>query len=97
MQEGGDGASGGFRRRSLSPDGVLNGLCGVMEGGPSGEVRDIEQEHGAKTPAEKLFSLRFVSCLACAHARVHVRACASVCAHTHSHLTLEVGEGLAER
>ncbi len=62
MQEGGNGASGGFRRRSLSPDGVLNGLCGVMEGGPSGEVRNIEQEQGAKAPAEKLFSLRFVSC-----------------------------------
>jgi hypothetical protein len=84
MQEGGNGASGGFRSRSLSPgfrsrslspNAVLNGLCGGMEGGPPGEVRDMTQEQagkqGARAPAENLFSLRFV---------LSMRPCKSACA-----------------
>ena len=77
MQECGNGASAsdsdGIRRRSLSPNGVLNGLWGIQEGRPSGEVRDNKQEQVARAPAEKLFSLRFVLSMrpsTCACARV---------------------------
>ena len=82
MEEGGNGASG-------APDAVLNGLCGGMEGGPPGEVRDMTQEQagmqGARAPAENLFALRFVlSMRPCTSACVCVCVCVCVSARTHT-------------